>query len=125
MRGVLIFRRAAAVAAVLLALQTTLVRAANEPLHAPDIVMDQLDRLEPIDRVEDLPAPIREGKFGEAVDEWALAEPGGHWNATDLIMDKSPQRRLVIAGCSSIVCVVNYERGGRGYHLVLAAFVRK
>jgi hypothetical protein len=42
-----------------------------------------------------------------------IAEPGGEFQATDVILDpKLPRRRLVAAGCSADHCLVYYERGG-------------
>ena len=51
-----------------------------------------------------------------------IADPGGDFQATDLVVDpKLPARRLVAAGCSIEYCLVYYERGGyaRTWHVTL------
>jgi hypothetical protein len=42
-----------------------------------------------------------------------IANPGGKFNATDVINDASiPRRRLIFAGLSTDICFVHYEEGG-------------
>jgi hypothetical protein len=101
----------------------------SEHLTPPVQVMQFLDRLNEIDSLEALPASRRYGTLtgpdGKRPDEWALAAPGGAWNATDVISDASiPTRRLVVGGCYSTVCVLNYQRGGVGEYTLIVALLR-
>jgi len=52
-----------------------------------------------------------------------LADPGGAWEATDVISDKTlPTKRLIWAVTDGDYYVVHYERGGRGhsFHVLVA-----
>jgi hypothetical protein len=52
-----------------------------------------------------------------------IAEPGGEFQATDVIVNpKLPRRRLVAAGCSADHCLVYYERGGIAHTWQVALF---
>lgn len=58
-----------------------------------------------------------------ADDKGRLAEPGGRWEATDVITDHTlPTKRLFWAAVGGEYWVVHYERGGRGhsFHVLVA-----
>jgi hypothetical protein len=74
--------------------------------------------------IRGLPLGVRDGLqtlFGsQALD---IAEPGGEFQVTDVIVDpKLPIRRLVAAGCSTDHCLVYYERGGIAHTWQVALF---
>jgi hypothetical protein len=92
-------------------------------LHPPAIVLERLDTLKRVDRVTELPAMIRNGTFEGATRDWALADTGAAWNATDVVTDATlPYRRLLFGACTDALCVVHYERGGIGKSAHVAAF---
>ena len=96
-------------------------------LHPPAVVLQQLDALKRVERVADLPAPVREGAFEGAPSPlgWAIAEPGAAWNATDVVTDpKLPGRRLYFAACTDALCLVHYARGGIAFSVNLVAIAR-
>jgi len=91
--------------------------AAPGTLHPPEIVLRQLDVLQRVDRVEDLPAGVRSG--------WHLAEPGAKWNATDTVSDATlPFSRLIFAACTGALCLVHYEHGGIAHTVNVVALAR-
>ena len=52
-----------------------------------------------------------------------LAEPGGKWNATDVVVDTTlPSKRLIWAAVGGDYYVVHYERGGiaHTFHILVA-----
>jgi hypothetical protein len=52
-----------------------------------------------------------------------LAEPGGKFEATDVITnERLPRQRLIFAGLSQKYCIVHYERGGIALSPVVAFF---
>jgi hypothetical protein len=54
-----------------------------------------------------------------------IAEPGGKWEATDLIYDNTlPQSRLIWAAHRDDYYVIHYEKGGRGHslHVLIATY---
>ena len=58
-----------------------------------------------------------------AGDKANIAEPGGKWNATDVIIDTTlPGKRLIWAAIGNDYYVVHYERGGiaHTYHILVA-----
>lgn len=72
----------------------------------------------------DLPPPIVALCAG---DKNNLAEPGGKWNATDVITDPTlPAKRLIWAAIGGDYYVVHYERGGiaHTYHVLVAKLVK-
>ena len=52
-----------------------------------------------------------------------MAEPGSWpWNATDVILDGLPRRRLKVVAASESLCLVFYEHGGIAKTDDIAAF---
>jgi hypothetical protein len=63
--------------------------------------------------------------FAKAADEgsFSMAEPGGKWEATDVIRDtKLPRRRLSSAAIGAGLCLLFYEHGGIGKNDNVAVF---
>jgi hypothetical protein len=61
--------------------------------------------------------------FGAPAIDAAIAEPGGEYQATDVIFRPNlPPRRLVAAGCSGDHCLVYYERGGFAHTFQIIVF---
>jgi len=54
-----------------------------------------------------------------------IADRGQKFNATDLIDQALPMRRLVLAGVAAECVLVSEERGGRGHSFVVLAFVKQ
>ena len=97
-------------------------------LHPPALVLQQLDALKRVERVADLPAPIRDGAFEGAPSPvgWPIAEPDAAWNATDVVSDpKLPGRRLYFAACSDALCLVHYAHGGIAFSVNVVAIARR
>jgi hypothetical protein len=47
----------------------------------------------------------------------SIADPGGNWNPSDVIVDRSvPRRRLIWAGSAGGRWFIRYEHGGIGEH---------
>jgi hypothetical protein len=75
-------------------------------------------------RVSDIPDSVRTS-FAKAAEEetFSMAEPGGAWEATDVIRDpRLPQRRLTTVAICGAFCLVFYEHGGIGRSNNVAAF---
>lgn len=74
-------------------------------------------------RVQDVPERVWTAFAQVTTDRSSqMADPGGNWQATDVISESGlPPRRLIFAGLSDRYCVLHFERGGRGhsYHLAL------
>jgi len=51
-----------------------------------------------------------------------IADQGGKFNVTDVVDERLPMRRFVIAGLNSSCLLVAVERGGRGYSIELIVF---
>lgn len=51
-----------------------------------------------------------------------IADQGGKFNLTDVVDERLPMRRFVIAGINSSCALVAIERGGRGYSRELIVF---
>jgi len=62
-----------------------------------------------------LPAAIRSHIASYRADETPIADAGEAFNAGDVILDKTPQRRFVSATSSGDCIFVTIEYGGRGY----------
>jgi hypothetical protein len=72
----------------------------------------------------DLPLPVVTLCAG---DKNNLAEPGGKWNATDVVMDTTlPGKRLIWAAVGGDYYVVHYERGGiaHTFHILVAKLAK-
>jgi len=70
-----------------------------------------------------LPFPVLEALAEQGGTRLIMANPGGVFEATDVILDSSlPQRRLIFAGVLSDRCFIHYERGGRGHSYIIAFF---
>jgi hypothetical protein len=83
-------------------------------------VLQDSSRFHEVDSTGDLPPPIVALCAGE---KDKLAEPGGKWNPTDVVMDPSlPSKRLIWAAVGGDYYVVHYERGGiaHTYHTLVA-----
>ena len=85
----------------------------------PQTLLSQLDVLEQIDKVSDLPADLRIGRFiyrdglltGGEGGPW-LAEPHAPFNGGDAQDPNLPNKRLIFAACSAKVCILHYASGG-------------
>jgi hypothetical protein len=51
-----------------------------------------------------------------------IADQGGKFNKTDVVIDNLPMRRFSLAAVSADCILVAVERGGRGYFVELLAF---
>jgi len=51
-----------------------------------------------------------------------IADRDGRFNRTDVVDERLPMRRFVIAGLNSSCVLVALERGGRGYSVELVVF---
>jgi hypothetical protein len=74
--------------------------------------------------VTNVPEVVRSA-FAKAADEesFSMADPGGPWEATDVIGDASlPRRRLASVAIGSGLCLLFYEHGGRGKNDNVAVF---
>jgi hypothetical protein len=83
-------------------------------------LMEKAEHVERVDKVDKLPRSIF---FLCADHAQRLAEPGGPWSPTCIILDKSlPEKRLIWAAVVGDFYVVHYEMGGRGhsYHVLVA-----
>jgi hypothetical protein len=64
--------------------------------------------------VSDVPDSVRTA-FAKAAQEetFSMADPGGDWEATDVIQDlRRPRRRLSTVAINGAFCLVFYEHGG-------------
>jgi hypothetical protein len=52
----------------------------------------------------------------------SFADFNAPWNATDVIVDDLPRRRLVKVGYSKTEWIIEYEHGGRGRHVHSVTF---
>jgi hypothetical protein len=86
--------------------------------------LEDAARFHEIASTKDLPDPIRK-LCAEA--DGKMADPGGKWQVTDVIMEPSlPIRRLIWAATDGNYYVVCYERGGivHSFHLVIATLAK-
>ena len=85
--------------------------------------LERFRRLEwiPVRALSAVPANIRQEVESSLGSDGGIAERGGAFNATDVV-DSRPSKRFVIAGRAGADWFVCYEQGGRGHHLVLAAY---
>ena len=73
--------------------------------------------------IEEIPENIRPAFREQNGGQWAIADPGKKFEATDFITNDSlPRRRLVFGGRSNEATFVYYEQGGLGLSLVLDVF---
>jgi hypothetical protein len=75
-------------------------------------------------KVADVPEIVRLA-FAKAAGEaiFSMADPGGQWQATDIIRDpKLPVRRLSKVAVGGALCLLFYERGGVVKHNNVAVF---
>jgi hypothetical protein len=79
-------------------------------------------------RVSDISNPVKiafeRAIQGSSTDEgFAMAEPGAWpWNATDVIREGLPRRRLRAVATNNSLCLVFYEHGGLGKTDDIAVF---
>ena len=66
-------------------------------------------------------SPVIDG-FARTVLKGALAMPGEPFNSTDLVLDDTPQRRVIGYRIEKSSAYLWYEHGGRGYHHHLVRF---
>jgi hypothetical protein len=89
-------------------------RQASSALSAPLRSHVKNERFDVVTSARGLPLGVRDALqalFGTATLD--IAEPGGKFQATDVIVHpRLPIRRMVAAGCSTDHCLVYYERGG-------------
>jgi hypothetical protein len=101
----------------------------DEPLMPPPLVLAHLDAMHAVDRLGDLPPPVRQGTFegGFAADEskplW-MADRTSVYQSTDVSFGNFPLRRLIAAGCDDTLCLVHYVRGGGGWSLDIVAIAK-
>lgn len=75
-------------------------------------------------KVADVPQPVRLA-FAKAAEEenFFMADPGGKWEATDVIIDaRLPRRRLSAVAVGAGLCLLFYEHGGIGRNNNIAVF---
>jgi hypothetical protein len=107
-------------------LAIAVARAAAEATHlsADDRkVLTTPGALVEVRRTDQVPSPVWTA-FAAATPDHAvtMANPGGKWQATDVILEGNlPWRRLIFAGTSDRYVLLYYERGGiaHSHHLVL------
>jgi hypothetical protein len=94
-------------------------------LSAPDRkVLQNSPAFHEIHSTSDLPLPVVTLCAG---DKNNLAEPGGKWNATDVVMDTTlPVKRLIWAAVGGEYYVVHYERGGiaHTFHILVTKLAK-
>jgi hypothetical protein len=82
--------------------------------------LQDASRFHEIHSTRDLPPPIVALCAG---DKNNLAEPGGKWNPTDVVVDTTlPSKRLIWAAVGGDFYVVHYERSGiaHTFHILVA-----
>lgn len=77
---------------------------------------------EVIARVEALPRPLLAAFTEQGGSRVLIANPGKRFNATDVVDNTIPNKRLIFAGVSDNKWFVHYEQGGRGHSYILAFF---
>lgn len=85
------------------------------------------DHFKRIDAVEQLPASVKTA-FAALTDQsqFEMADPGRHFQATDVITHEGlPRRRLIFAGISDRDCFIHYEMGGRGHSFYVVVFSKE
>lgn len=76
-----------------------------------------------INSVSALPPAVLETFKERGGSRVILADPGAHFNPTDVISDASvPRKRLILAGVSKDKCFVHYEQGGIALFNVIEVF---
>jgi hypothetical protein len=76
-----------------------------------------------IRNVNSLPGPVRHAFTELDGSRLLMANPGGRFEAGDVIWDASiPEKRLIFAGVSNNKCFVHYEQGGRAHSFLVALF---
>jgi len=111
----------------LLAVAAFLVAVQTPTLVAPAVVFDHIDSVKPVDAFAHLPPGIRSGSFmvdNTPAKGWVMSEPGGPFQATDVVTPGSPLpgRRMIFAACDATVCLLHYERGGIAHVYEVLAF---
>ena len=66
-------------------------------------------------KVAEIPQAVRVALIGLMKHDPRLADPGERFNATDVVDQRFPMRRLTLAGGTPTSWFVCYEHGGRGY----------
>ena len=118
-------------ALILMALSSAGGRAVAESdeVHPPPSVVRQLDGLTQIDRVQRLPAAIRNGTFCVRpcymTRTWLLENQHSDWNDMDMYEKPASNRRLIHAWCSASLCVIHYEQATSGEPLLNLLAVRR
>jgi hypothetical protein len=104
----------------------------------PTLCCADVTKLSPEDRkiLQDVPAFHEVHSTGDlppavvtlcAGDKTNIADPGGKWNATDVVIDATlPSKRLIWAAVGGEYYVVHYERGGiaHSYHILVAKLAK-
>jgi len=107
-----------AVAALLCSASAGRATAAEQP-GDPDFTCTPAHPAKMYDTLKALPAEIRKyltDKFGP------MAERGGDFNPTDVIMKPAPSRRFIRAGKTDGLWFVWYEQGGIAYWKQIVVF---
>lgn len=102
-------------------------KAAGSPEAAPADLLSALERPDGfvVDRgMGAIPENVRAAFAKAAGDKsFAMAEPGGAWRATDVVLDRHlPHRRFIAVAKSAEFYLVFYERGGIARSDNVAAF---
>lgn len=92
----------------------------SKDFEKPRVVLETDYKI--LKKVADFPPRLVEALAGRINATPLMADPGGRFNATDVVDTGLPMRRLVFAGESSNGAFVYYEHGGRGFHYHLAVF---
>ena len=96
-------------------------------LAPPLVVMHHLATVKPVDKLENMPPPIRDGAFsvdGVSAAGWKMSDPGGPFSATDVPVPGAPARRLLFGACDAQFCLLHYERGGIAHFYEILGFSR-
>jgi hypothetical protein len=86
--------------------------------------LEDSSRFHEVHSTSDLPPAIVATCAG---DKNNLAEPGGKWNPTDVVLDPTrPSKRLIWAANGGDYYVVHYERGGiaHTFHILVARLAK-
>lgn len=74
--------------------------------------------------VVELPSSVGEALGAKRPGYDGLADRGGKFDPTDLIVDQLPRRRFVVAGVNEETALVAVEVGGRGHYFEAIEFVK-
>ncbi|HYX53325.1 MAG TPA: hypothetical protein VE783_07720 [Candidatus Limnocylindrales bacterium] len=90
---------------------------------SPNALYDLPGPFTPIATISELPQPVKAAlAMAFRQNTLQIADPGKPFNATDVVDERLPMRRLIFAGQAGERFVVHYERGGRGHSYYALVF---